>query len=137
MAIDVEMIRDGGSYAATFGSKSGRRYILFTRIKSIDHNETTRESIGYEQPILIDCDPTKRPPDTDKRMYSELSGPATPITWAEARAIMTLAKGLTEGLDEWRRKWLDQMTHVVTSQGGLPPDVEAMVQIRRPQVRSA
>lgn len=131
-AINVEMIRDGGSYAATFGDKDGGRYILFTRIKNIDRDETTRERIGYEPPILIDCDPTKRPPDTDKVVYSELGGPAIAITWAEARTIMALAEGLAKGLDEWRRKWLDQMNHVVTSDGGLPPDVDAIVQVRRP-----
>lgn len=131
-ALDVEKIRDGGSFAATFSDKDGARYILFTRLKSIDRNKTTRERIGYEPPILIDCDPAKRLPDTDKRIYSELSGPAIAITWGEARTIMALAKGLAEGLDEWRQKWLDQMNHVVTSDGGLPPDFEAIVQVKHP-----
>jgi hypothetical protein len=130
-AIDVEMIRDGGSYAATFRDKDGGRYILFTRIKNIDRDETTRERTGYEPPRLIDCDATKRPPNTDKVVYSELGGPAIAITWAEARTIMLLARGLAKGLDEWRRKWLDQMNQVVTSDGGLPPDVDVIVEVKR------
>ena len=131
VAVDVEMIRDGGSYAATFDDKDGGRYILFTRIKQIDLDQDMKKIIGYEPPILIDCNPAKRPQDTDERVYGELSGPATDVTWAEARTIMVLTKGLAEGLDEWRRKWLDQMNHVVTSNGSLPPDVQAIRQWKR------
>jgi len=130
-AVDVELIRDGGSYAATFSDKDGGRYILFTRIKQVDRGQNMKEIIGYEPPILIDCNPTKRPQETDGRVYSELSGPATAVTWAEARTIMALTKGFAERLDEWHRKWLDQMNHVVTSDGGLPPTVEAITQWRR------
>jgi len=136
-AVEVEMIRDGGSYAATFCDEEGGRYILFTRIKRIDHSETTKERIGYEQPILIDCNPTKRPPNTDTRIYGDLSGPSTAISWAEARAFMALTMGLAEGLDAWRQKWLDQMNHVVANDGGLPPDVEAIAQVKRPPRISA
>ncbi len=96
-AVEVEMIRDGGSYAATFCDEEGARHILFTRIKHIDRSETTKEKIGYEQPILIDCNPTKRPPNTDTGIYGDLSGPSLAITWAEARAIMALTRGLAEG----------------------------------------
>lgn len=131
-AVDVEMIRDGGSYAATFSDEDGGRYILFVRIKHIDSDGTTKERIGYESPVLIDCNPAKRPKNSDTRVYSALSGPATAITWAEARIMMALAKDLVPGLDEWRRKWLDQMNHVLASDGGLPPDVEAIVQVSRP-----
>jgi hypothetical protein len=136
-AVDVELIRDGGSYAATFCDEEGGRYILFTRIKHIERSEATKERIGYEQPILIDCNPTKRPPNTDTRMYGDLSGSSTAITWAEARAFMALTKGLAKGLDARREKWLDQMNHVVASDGGLPPDVEAIAQVRRPPSISA
>lgn len=131
-AVDIEMIRDGGSYAATFGDEDGGRYILFTRIKHSDRGETTKERIGYESPVLIDCDPAKRSKNTDTHVYSEISGPATAITWAEARTMMELARGLAPRLDEWRRKWLDQMTQVVASDGSLPQDTEAIVQVRRP-----
>lgn len=130
-AVDVELIRDGGSYAATFSDKDGGRYILFTRIKQVDRGQNMKEIIGYEPPILIDCNPAKRPEDTDGQVYGELSGPATDVTWAEARTMMVLTKGLAEGLSEWRRKWLDQMNYVVRSNGRLPPDVEAIRQWKR------
>ena len=131
-AIGVEMIRDGGSYAATFHDKEGCRYVLFTRIQSIDRDDTTKERIGYEPPVLIDCDPAKRPTSTNKHVYSALSGPATAITWAEARTMMALAKGLIPALDNGRLEWLNQMAHVVTSDGGLPPDVDAIVHVKHP-----
>ncbi len=131
-ALDVEMIRDGGSLAATFEDESGHRHILFTRIKIVDRDPLTIERAGYELPILIDCGPAKRPPDTDQKKYSELSGPKTHLTWDQARIFMALARGLVEGLDQWRRKWLDYMDYVVTNDGGIPPGMETIMQVKRP-----
>ena len=121
------MIRDGGSYAATFHDEDGCQYILFVRIELSDRDDATKEIIGYGSPVLIDCDPAKRPKNTDKRVHSALSGPATAITWAEARTMMALAKELASGLDEGRLEWLNQMSHVMTSDGSLPPDIKAIV----------
>ena len=129
-ALDVEMIRDGGSLAATFGDEHGRRYILFSQIKVIDRDHLTRERIGYDLPVLIDCDPAKRPQDTDRIAHSELSVPASPITWEQARTLMVLTKGLTEG-GEWRRKWLELMNYVVLNDGGIPPTMETIMHVNR------
>jgi hypothetical protein len=131
-ALGVEMIRDGGSFAASFEDEDGRRYILFTQIKFVDHGELTKERIGYELPILIDCDPAKRPPDTDRKTHGELSGPKIPVTWAEARTLMALTTGLPEGLSEWRLKWLDCMNYIVANDGGVPPSMETMTHWKRP-----
>jgi hypothetical protein len=130
-AFDVEMIRDGGSFAATFGDEGGRRYILFTQIKIIDRDYLTRERIGYELPVLIDCDPDKRPPDTDRVHYGELSGPKSPITWAQARTLMVLTQRLAKGADQWRREWLECMNYVVVNDGGIPPTMETIIHVRR------
>ena len=65
---------------------------MFTRIKQIERGKNIKEVTGYEPPILIDCIPSKRLPDKDGRVYSELSGPGTAVTWADARTIMALTK---------------------------------------------
>jgi hypothetical protein len=108
------------------------RYIPFTQIKMIDRDPLTIERVGYGQPVLIDCDPAKRPPDTDQRRYSALSGPKTLLTWDQARIFMALAKELTGGLDQSRQQWLDYMNYVVTSDGDMPPGMEIIMQVTRP-----
>jgi hypothetical protein len=87
-ALGVEMIRDGGSLSASFADESGGRHILITKIKIVDRDKLTKERVGYEPPLLIDCDPTKRPQDTAQKHYGELSGPTIPVTWAQARSLM-------------------------------------------------
>ena len=74
---DVEMIRDGGSLAATFSEASGNRHILFFEIASEQ----------YLPPVLIDRDPSKRPADTETVIYGDLCGPVTALTWDEARQM--------------------------------------------------
>jgi hypothetical protein len=131
-ALDVEMMRDGGSLAATFEDESGHRHILFTQIKLVGRDPLTIERVGYDLPVLIDCDPAERPPDTDQRQYSELSGPKTLLTWDQARVFMGLAKDISEGLDQSRQQWLDYMDYVVTNDGDMPPSMEIIMRVSRP-----
>src|SRR5215472_18003867 len=83
--ICVEMMRDGGSFALKFESCDGNQYVLFTKIRFTNvgppiedqhgyHQE--KEIAGYDEPVIIDCDPAKRPQDTKGRIHSDLSGPA-------------------------------------------------------------
>jgi hypothetical protein len=103
----VEMIRDGGSFALRFESSDTSQYILFTRIRFTDVGSATkdehgyhqeREIAGYAEPVIIDCDPAKRPQDTSTRIYSELSGPASRVPWDQARQIVSEAGSLAQGL---------------------------------------
>jgi len=65
--ISVEMIRDGGSFAAKFESGDGNQYILFAQVHFADvgppkkdehgyHQE--RELVGYDEPVIINCNRT-------------------------------------------------------------------------------
>lgn len=87
--IDIEKIRDGASFALDFQSCEGNRYILFIKIRLAKcgpaktdqggiHQESQLE--GYDAPVIIDCDPAKRPRNTEKVIYSVLCGPKSPIS---------------------------------------------------------
>jgi hypothetical protein len=73
--LDVEKIRDGGSLAAHFAGDDGE-YILFIQLRSVFHSApgspTRIERLGFDHPVLIDSDPKKRPPNTDRVIYSVL-----------------------------------------------------------------
>ena len=64
------MIRDGGSFAATFENRERNQYTLFTEVhfanvgppKKDEHGHyQEKELVGYDEPVIIDCDPAKRP----------------------------------------------------------------------------
>jgi hypothetical protein len=135
---DVEMIRDGGSLAVTFGSDDGNRYILFFPIQIVDRGAPAeqgtivKERLGYEQPIIIDCDPAKRPPDTDNVIHSELAGPKVSVTWSDARVLIGNIKGLAVALGEGPTKWLRMIEFVTEHEGRLPPGIEAVWNWRLP-----
>jgi hypothetical protein len=107
---EVERIRDGGSLGATFESDSGNRYILFVPIKN---EGPTR----YSQPVLIDCDPAKRPPDTERVRYSELSGPYVFISWGQARGLLDEVTSVIGPMDRFQTQALQKMIDVVHHEG--------------------
>jgi len=122
---DVEMIRDGGSFAATFSDGSGHRYILFFQIKYGERGAPRQ----HLPPVIIDCDPSRRPANTDRIFYSELGGPATPICWSDARNLLEeiAANKPTEGSPGRSlhfEEWLLEMMDVATREGGLPHERE-------------
>jgi hypothetical protein len=107
----VERIRDGGSLAAIFLSDGGHRYILF--VEKIFEGPTR-----FGQPVLIDCDPAKRPPDTERIRHSELSGPQISVSWAQARDLLKeLPNGLIGPTDKLQTQWLQDMIDVVAHDG--------------------
>ena len=116
----VEMIRDGASLAAAFEDECGARYILFIPIRTVNDGDRWRR-LRYDPPILIDCDPKKRPADTERVRYSELCGPT--VSWTEARVMVDAIARLSDGLDSFGRHRLSQMTYVATTEGQLPPDL--------------
>ena len=118
----VEMIRDGGSLAATFENGCGARYILFIPIHAVKDGDRRRR-LDYHPPVVIDCDPKKRPANTDSVRYSELCGPKVPVSWTEARVMVDAITRFADVLDSFGRHWLSQMTYVVANEGQLPPDL--------------
>jgi hypothetical protein len=128
--ISVEMIRDGGSFAAEFESSDGNQYILFTKVhfanvgppKKDEHGyHQEKELVGYDEPVVIDCDPAKRPQDTEKVRYTVLSGPASRVPWDQARQLIGKLGDLAQGLSPIQASWLKQMTAVVKGEGHPPP----------------
>lgn len=79
---NVEMIRDGGSFAATFSDAAGHRYILLLQVH-LDVEDGATSSAHHLVPIIIDCDPSGRAAG-----ISELYGPRVEISWEHARGLL-------------------------------------------------
>jgi hypothetical protein len=114
---NIELIRDGGSLAATFESDGGSRYILFLEIRLDDRARSNRKMARYDQPVLIDCDPTKRPPNTKRILYSELGGPRDSISWNQARVLLEEISKLARLTNPLHSGWLKNMVDVASSDG--------------------
>jgi hypothetical protein len=129
--VSVEMIRDGGSLSVKFESEGSSQYILLVRIQLVDRGSLVKETMGYDPPILIDCDPKGRPPDTATVRYSELGGPSVSISWSQAREILGTVASLVQGITAIEAKWLEKLIDVANREGQLPPDAERLTQWRR------
>ena len=116
---DVELVRDGGSLAATFESDDGARFILFVEVDREIFLLRDRKLARYHEPVLIDCDPAKRPPDTATVRYTELGGPSVPISWSEARSLLGEISKHAQLATPIRTGWLLEMVDVV-ARGGRP-----------------
>jgi hypothetical protein len=130
--VGVEMIRDGGSLAATFKSDGTSRYILLFRIHIADRGPLEMERLGYHGPILIDCDPGKGKPNTDSVVYSELTGPSISVSWNQARDILDAMAYGARGLRPLDAKLLQDMIFVSAHEGCLPRGFERLMHVRRP-----
>ncbi len=131
--VSVEMIRDGGSYAATFESDGGDSYMLFIEIEFVNCGpeqkdergiRQEKELAGFRQPVLFDCDPANRPPNTKTDFYGRFSGPNRSITWDQARQIMDEVANLAQKLTPIRAEWLQQMLAIMAEDGCPPPGIE-------------
>jgi len=114
---DVELVRDGGSFAARFETDGGARYILFVEIDREIFTLRDRKLARYHDPILIDGDPAKRPPDTATVRYTELGGPSIPVSWAEARSLMAEISKQAELTSTTHHGWLLEMVEVIFREG--------------------
>jgi hypothetical protein len=132
--VSVEMIRDGGSLTATFASDQGKRFILFIGINIRNIDELHKEKLGYHSPIVIDADPSKRPPDTDSVVYSELGGPSVPISWSEAHGILSQVSRLIGELGPYQEQWLRKMMDAANFEGA-PPGFPETIRVFRPPPR--
>jgi hypothetical protein len=119
--LGVETIRDGGSLAARFLDEHGSKWILFLKI-DLAHHESGVETLGFKEPMLIDADPAKRPMNTERRIYSELSGPAHQLTWEDAQVLVAQIAKLPTEPTEWATRSLNQLRIAVDSRGTPPAD---------------
>ena len=122
--VNVEMIRDGGSQAATFHDARGGEWILFLPIDQ-DIGAGHRERLGFKEPYLIDADLAKRPADTPGRIYSPLCGPSSPICWEEAQILVNQISALATDLNEFAGLALARIQFAVAHLGQLPPDMKS------------
>ena len=111
------MIRDGGSWAATFSDISSHRYILFFKIRHTQQGGFYTPKQHLSPPFIIDCDPKVRPEN-----YSELAGPRTPISWESAREILRNIQEEKSDLLRPERsfhfeEWLQEMIEVANREG--------------------
>src|ERR1700685_1058085 len=113
--VSVEMIRDGGSFAAVFESDASSDFCLFLPLR--DTHPTPSDKQQFDSPYIIDFDPAKRPRDTATRIYSRLSGPATPLSWQQARQLFDEISRRAQGLDPFYAEWLKDMANIIAREG--------------------
>jgi hypothetical protein len=134
----VEKIRDGGSLAATFTSDGGE-YILFIKVRIALQGPPGGPGqmvrLGFDQPVLIDCDPKMRPADTDDVVHSALNGPSYPVSWNEARELLCAISRIYAP-HRMGSGWLREMVHVVNHEGQVSPTA-ARLRSNPPGVKSA
>jgi len=114
---NVEEIRDGGSWAAVFLDPSGHQYVLFLQVKHTEQGGflTPKQHLA---PVIIDGDPSTRPTPN----HSVLAGLKTPITWEQARNLLSdMAANKPSEVDPRRSfrfdDWLREMTEVANREG--------------------
>ena len=116
----VHKIRDGGSFAAKFSSR-GAEYILFIKLRTVVRGQPgiapRIERLGFDQPVLIDSDPKRRPQNTDRVAYSELSGPWVPVSWSEAAELLRSISNLGGELNPIESSWLQELVKVASNEG--------------------
>jgi hypothetical protein len=101
----VEMIRDGGSLAATFQGSDGCKYWLFLQVRLNKLPSGELERVAYEEPVVID----------------RLAEKGIPVTWPQARVLLAQIRPLLH--KERDQKWFEIMQEVVLTEGALPRGV--------------
>jgi hypothetical protein len=101
----VEMIRDGGSLAATFQGSDGCDYWLFLEVRINEISSAVRERVGYKAPVVVD----------------RLAQRPIPITWQHARVLLAQMRPLLR--DDRDRKWYEIMEEALLAEGLLPSGV--------------
>lgn len=105
----VEMIRDGGSLAASVrGSDSGTYWILF-RIDMTIHADGRWERRCYQAPIMLD----------------RTSGRHVGITWTHALSFLDRIERFR--LAEDSARWLRTMREVAEAESALPASISPFI----------
>jgi hypothetical protein len=113
--IEIELIRDGGSFVATFESANASKNLLL--LKLIPNLEILTNVAQYDEPVIIDADPTKRPSDTGGLVHSSMSGPSIPCSWVDALALLRQIEALEDGLSLAESEKLQKMIKIVKNNG--------------------
>ncbi|MGJ5151349.1 hypothetical protein [Bradyrhizobium sp. HKCCYLR1023] len=128
--VHAEMIRDGGSLAAEFLDDRDVEWILFLPLRQVNQ-EGRMERLGFDEPVLIDASPDKRPAGTPGITYSKLSGPSYPLSWAQAQELTAQFARCSSTLNERAASSLTKLCFAIGHDGKLPQDMERFLPARR------
>jgi hypothetical protein len=102
----VEMIRDGGSLAASFQGKNGSEYWLFFRLRQRTLPSGMFERLGYAKPVVV-----------ERQVGTEIE-----ISWEHALILINQIRPLLRQSQDV--EWLDAMQATAIAKGELPAKVE-------------
>jgi hypothetical protein len=101
----AEMIRDGGSLAASFHCTDGVQYWLYLEVIL---QPGSSERLGYSQPQVV----------------NRLQGTAVTISWQHALALVHQLQSLSSRPND---PWLSAMEESIKGQGRLPLAVSRLI----------
>lgn len=102
----VEMIRDGGSLAASFQGSNGAQYWLFFPLRHRRLPSGVFERLGYAQPVVIE----------------RLTNIEIEISWEHSLVLINQIRPLIQKPRD--AKWLNAMESAAKAEGALPGEVE-------------
>lgn len=102
----VEMIRDGGSLAASFHCKNGSEYSLFFRLLHQTLPSGMFERLGYGKPVVV-----------ERQIGTEIE-----ISWEHALILINQLRPLLRQTQD--AEWLDAMQATALTEGELPAKVD-------------
>ena len=91
LVLNVEMIRDGGSLAATFLGSNGAEYWLLFKVKAGCSLPTAGDPLSYEEPVVLERQP----------------GIAVQISWEHARILLNQIR--RDLRDPHHQEWWSRM----------------------------
>jgi hypothetical protein len=112
--VSVDMIRDGGSLAATFYGNNGAMYSLWYKLRQerIASGEFVR--LGYERPVVFEHFEFRE--GSERSAWQSLN--EIEVSWNHALILLHQMHPYLR--DDTDRKWLGVMEEVATTEGRLP-----------------
>lgn len=109
----VEMIRDGGSFAAFFEDSYGHEYSLITKIRTQFLLTGDIEVLGYAEPVF-------RVP----RVARPIS-----TSWEQAAVLLDQVRQVIN--ENQNMEWLALMGEIISGRGKLPASIERVQKVVR------
>ena len=110
LVLSVEMIRDGGSLAASFQGSNGAKYWLFFELATRELPSGHLERLGYKDPVVVE----------------RQVGLPVAVSWEQAKIMLHQIRRLAP--DASSLKWLDVMEATADAHGRLPTEMERTLQ---------
>jgi hypothetical protein len=110
----LDLYRDGGSVSASFLGDDGTQYCLFF---GIGRRRTAERAPGYASPILKSFTPSEYRGPVTGEVSPTWVNDSRPVTWEEARQILTTLSSCTPGLDSAARRIYEEMVEAAAEDG--------------------